>query len=259
MNKTGLIFLLFSLLIMEACIMALVEYPGEYPKADEFHKTVLFEPGGTFSLTNFDGNIEITGWEKEEVEVYAEKFVDRPMQSRIRFLWKDRSVPKVNFENYDDFIKVSTRAPSKEGALVDYFIHVPRSIHLEDIIARSGRIFISDLYGSAFAELADGDIEVENFSGSLTASVTHGSITAALYDMKNGDEVILKCREGNVTVFLQEGIHAFLRAEAPNGQIADEFQLERKNENFIDTQIGEGGAEIRITALNGNIRINRIQ
>jgi hypothetical protein len=257
MSKAGLIFLLGSMMILGACVIALVDYEESRP-VEEFLETIPFIPDGELDLITFDGNIEINGWDQREVEIYAERYLEIPREGNIQFVWNKRMIPRVNVENYDDAIKISTRAPSQTGALVDYFINVPRSIHLKDIIAREGRILISGIYGSARAELAAGDIDVENFSGSLTALVTVGSITARLYDLRAEDEVILNCREGDIAVFFQEGVHASVHAEALNGTIRDEFQLERKEDGFIDSPIGKGGASVRVTALNGNIRISKI-
>ncbi|MFO7866914.1 MAG: hypothetical protein R6V02_08925 [Candidatus Aminicenantes bacterium] len=258
MTKTALFVSLALMMTLGSCIIAGVEYPGGYSPVEEFHQYIPFEPAGNLALVNFDGNIEITGWDRKEVEIYAERYVEFPSRRQVQFLWENKSVPQVNVEQNEDYLKISTRAPSPDGALVDYFINVPYSIQIEDIIAREGRVFLSGLYGSVRVELAAGDVEVENFSGSLTALVTRGSIEAALYDLRTEDEVILNCREGNVTLFLQEGIHASVYAEAPNGRVLDEFQLKRANDSFMDTRIGEGGAVIRVTVMNGDIHIKQI-
>lgn len=257
MNKLSLILLLISILMSGACFMAVVDY-NQYPPVEEFLETFPFEPNGELTLVNFDGNIEITGWDQREIEIYAEKHLDTPRRGRVQFVWNDRAVPEINIEEVDNALRISTRAPSQSGALVDYFIKVPRAVNIKDIIAREGRIFISGIYGSVKAEMAGGDIEVENFSGSLNARVSVGSITAGLYDLRKEDEIILNCREGDITVFLQEGVHASIYAAAPEGIITDEFELERKEEGYVESRIGEGGASIRITALNGNIQINKI-
>jgi hypothetical protein len=257
MHKIRIAVLSSVMLILSGCVMAVVER-DQYPGVEEFQETIPFEPDGDITLINFDGNIEITGWEQREVEIYAEIHPDIPRRGRIEFMWKNRRIPQVNVEDFDGAVKISTRAPSETGALVDYFLKVPRSIQLEDIIAREGRIFISGVYGSIRAEIASGEIEVENFSGSLSALVTRGSISAGLYDLRKEDDIILNCREGDITLYLQEGVPVTIHAEAPKGEIMDEFQLSREEEGLINTQIGEGGAAIRMTALNGDIHINKI-
>lgn len=256
MKKTGLIVLLSSILTSSACVMAVVDH-NQYSPVEKYEEIIPFEPDGELALVNFDGDIEITGWDQWEVDIYAKKHLETPRGGRLQFLWEKRTVPQINVENYGNGVKISTRAPSQSGALVDYFINLPRSIHIKDITAREGRIFISGIYGSIRAELAGGDIEVENFSGSLTALVTLGSITAGLYDLREEDDILLNCREGDITVFLQEEVQASVYAEAPNGTIIDEFQLEKENGGLIDSRIGEGGASVRITALNGNIQIKK--
>jgi len=248
-----------------SCVVRFIDYidPRGLIPIEDFRQNVPFSPGGSVSLRNFSGIIEILGWDRNEVEVYAEEMIPRSKEVNVRFLGSRNDATKIDLQRYTDKnITISTKSSSEEGenSIVDYYIKTPRFINLNGIIAREGEIFIADLYGSASVKLSQGDIQVDNFSGSLDASVQTGSIQVSLYDERQEDLVTLKSDQGDITLYIQESIDANINAVFPRGEIDSEFDLgEQKKENEIDLKLGKGGASIYITALNGNIELKVIK
>ncbi len=265
--KKNIIFILliFCLMIFcNACFVAVADYAGQerFSSGDDFQKSVAFPPGGNFSLSNFDGNVEISGWENEELEVYAEKIIPRPDRPRIQLMHRERQTPKINFDSFENNVIVKTQALDREGAdcIVDYFVSVPHSINLNDILARDGIVAISDIYGDVTAELRSGEINVDNFSGSLHASLAEGVIGASLYDLREQDKINLNVKEGDIILYLQPEVNAQIEGYFPHGEIFIEFDFKKEpSEGRISVQIGEKGASISLTAMNGDIYIRKIK
>jgi len=259
------ILLIFCFVIFwNACLVTIVDYSGQerFSSVDAFQKSVDFPPGGNFSLSNFDGNIEISGWENEEVEVYADKIIPKPDRPRIQLLHKERQTQKINFDSFENNVSIKTQALDREGAncIVDYFVSVPHSINLKDILARDGIISISDIYGDVTVELRSGEINVDNFSGSLNASLVEGVIGASLYDLREKDKINLNVKEGDIILYLQTEVNAQIEGYFPNGEIFIEFDFKKEpREGRISGQIGEKGASISLTAMNGDIHIRKIK
>lgn len=256
------VILLMSFL--SSCFYIRVDYPMDErgTPVGDFHKIVPFEPGGTLSLENASGSVEIRGWEEEELEVYARKMIQWPNRRRIYvYPWRDFA-PGIVFDQFENFVKIRTKSvgDEDEADIVHFTVDVPHSTNLKDIVVGIGDITISEVYGEVNLDLTDGDIVVESFSGSLSASVKTGSATAALYDLRDQDEILITCTEGDITVFLQEDVQSHLEAVFPNGEIDGDFDIENPSgEKKIDVQLGEGGAFISLNALNGNVTINRIR
>jgi hypothetical protein len=254
----------FSLVIFvsffSSCIIAVVDYSDQakiFPKS-EYHKTVYFNSGGALSLDNYNGDIEIRGWERKEVEVFAERMIPRPYEKKIYLLGTIDYKPKIHFDKYKDFIKIKTRytGEEKEASAVDYYLNAPNFTNLKDIKNRKGNIFISDLTGEAVIDLVNGEIEVENFSGSLSASVRNGFVRASFYDLRAEDEVKITNREGDIEIYLPQDAEAQLEASAPNGMIFSDFDLDQQlPADNVSAQLGGGGALISLHALNGDIKI----
>jgi hypothetical protein len=256
---------IFFIVLSLSCVIRVIDYydPRGLIPIEDFQRNVPFSPGGSVTLRNFDGMIEILGWDRSEVEVYAEKMIPREEGTNIRFLGPKKDMAKIDLQRYtDENISINTKSPSEEGenTIVDYYVKTPRFINLNGILAREGDIFIADLYGSASVKLEKGDIQVDNFSGSLDAVVQIGSIQASLYDERKEDVVTLKSYQGNITLFLQDNIDADIQAVFPGGEINSEFDLgQQEKENEINLKLGKGGASIYIIVNNGNIDIKKIK
>lgn len=253
------------ILISMSCVVTLVDYPGvssRYP-AVQLHRNVSLKPGGTLSLINGDGQIEIYGWDRDEVEIYAESVFPEWRERRIRFFSLGRFKPRVDVDKFEDFVKIKTRLPSDEPIRygVDYELNVPRSVFLKEVVGKRGDVWIADLYGGAFIEVEEGEIHVENFSGSLTVSVIKGSVNLELFDLRSEDEIRVTTDQGNITVYLQPEVEAQVEARAPSGSISSEFDLRVPlPAKEVSSQIkGEEGSFIFLEASDGDIQIRKIK
>lgn len=245
-----------------SCIIAVYDIPGAKLSLpyEEFQRYLPFPPGGTLSLQNTDGRIEIFGWEDPECEVYAERSIPTSKERRLRILKFDLYIPKIDIDSFEDFVRIQTiPAPAEDASnVVDYYIHVPEAVILKDIRTRRGDILIADLYGEVYAESQEGDITVDNYSGSLYVSVEKGNVEARLVDLRGGDEITLFSKSGQIFLYLQPDVSAKVEMSAPNGEIVNEFNQEDLSPlNSRSLLLGEGDARITITAENGNIMLKK--
>ncbi len=226
----------------------------------EYYKSFYLSSGGTLSLENMNGNIDILGWDKEKVEVYAERNI--PFSSSRKGMRQPYggNLPKIDIDSFEDFVKIKTSTVDQDKyvSAVDYFLNVPQHVYLRNIVARRGDIIISDLYGEAFVELVKGEIKVDNFSGSLHVSLGEGSVKASLMDLRNEDEIRISTEEGDVIVYLQEDVRALIEASTLDGKISNEFDPEEDPSlNKISFQTNDEGAFISLSASKGNILIKK--
>jgi hypothetical protein len=250
MKKYGLLALGLSVVFFESCLVAVVDdrNAGELPLSREFHKVLAQEPGGTIDLENWNGDITISGWEKSEVDVTAREVWNQPQKRGIHFYRIGRVRPDIQVDQSEDMIKIWTEQPGEEADNMglSYDLFVPHSINLKSISNRRGNVRISDLYGTVVLNLDEGEAHLENFSGSLDASVTRGSVEAEILDLRAEDEVKITVREGDITLHLQPRAAARIEATVPNGKLDSEFDLK-----------ADQGARLALTALNGNVRVKK--
>jgi len=248
-----------------SCIIYVQDQPGlrRLSPKREFQRSLPLEPGGKISLENINGDIEIRGWEENRVELFVEEIRRIPYSRTIRFYGMGYSEPKIDFEKLDEdsiAIRIHSSGRDEEASLFNCRLNVPHSVNLEDIRNRKGNIFISDLYGRAAMDLEEGDLRVENFSGSLRASLITGSAQVELLDLRNEDEVRISTNEGDITLYLQPEVKANLEASASSGDISSDFDLNQPlPAQKISAQIGEEGASISLSSLKGNISLKKMK
>jgi len=262
MNKVCIVFLVMLALSSYSCLVAVYDSPGSpglFP-VDTFHREIPLERGGTLSLENGSGDIRIQGWDREEVDVRGKQWTSLPRGTRMYpFPWRF-SPPDVDIDRFENFVRI--RASGVEGergsGAVDFDIRVPRLINLKDILAGRSDIRILDLCGEAYVQVDRGEVEVENFSGSLTAWIGEGFLRAALVDLREEDDISLSVEDGDIALYLAEDIRATVRVSVPNGKVLNEFrtvELDKEEEGAFQLG-GEGGVSVYLTALNGDVEIH---
>jgi hypothetical protein len=257
----GLVILFF---LLSSCVIVIENPPGfsTYPSIKKFHKVVPLSPGSTLSLENMYGDIVIHGWDREEVEITAEKILRQTYERRVYWYRKTFAQPDIEVDKFEDFLKIKTKYDDveEEEYLINYYLFVPKSIIIKNITNEEGDIFLSDFYGEAFLELGRGDIKVENFSGSLDISIIEGSVKASLYDLRKEDRIEIITKKGDIIVFLQPNVNADLEVKTPDGSISSEFKVEETlPAKELIAKLGEGGAFLSLSSLKGNIKIKKLK
>src|SRR5947207_16005572 len=97
----------------------------------DFHYSYALKPGGRLALDNFNGPVEITGWDQDKVEIDGSRYASTPeLLDAIR----------VDVAVNGDSVQIRTVRPSdRHGNMgASYVIRVPRKVNLERIITSNG-------------------------------------------------------------------------------------------------------------------------
>jgi len=250
-------------LTLSSCIIAVVDTsdPAGLRGWGEFRRVVPFQSGGTIMLENARGDIEIFGWERNEVEIVArhEGRVPKP-----GFYWYGQyrayeSPPRVSVDALDDLLKIGTEEGADGETGVAFRLNVPLSVNIESLRCREGHVLLSGMYGRASVEVGEGDVRVENFSGSLNIFLKKGSAEAELLDLRSGDEIKITVAAGDIAVLLESNVSARVEAVAFK-QVNSEFDLGQKTPAAkVKGQIKDGLAAIALTASEGGIELKKIK
>lgn len=266
MNKTVFFRIgLSALLVFTAasCIIAVVEQGagGSFRADRTFNRTMNFETGGTISLEHEAGVVEITGWDRDELEIAAEKIGSGDSRSGVRVaaLRHDRK-PDIRIERDGNSVRISRRPSWRDEPEdeIDYRIRVPRPVNLEPLSLKTGEFWISDLFGQIVLDIEQGNVDIENYSGSIEAAVGTGSVRAEVLDFREQDHISIRVENGDIVLYLQPDVRAEIRAEAPGGTISGEFDFEGEQPmSEIDVRLGgeEASAKIYLRSRLGSIRI----
>jgi hypothetical protein len=130
-----------------------------------------------------------------------------------------------------------------------------------EITTTNGRIRLYEVNHNAVAETVNGNIYAQVRQGSLKAKTALGSITADLM----GKEITtcnLTAVNGNVTLSLGLEVAGTIKAETKRGAVRASLDPElgsllRANSDKFEARLGEGGTQILLQTMNGNITLTR--
>ncbi len=248
-----------------ACVIAVVDRSSEgqsWPVQSQYHRALGMKSGGVLILENTDGDIEISGWEEKKVDITASRRRDLPSSGGIYFLGKRFSPPDIRTEGTGDTVKIKTEKERdrESGEIVHYILKVPRSIRINGVSNGRGDIRISDVYGKAVVAAQEGRVEVINYSGSLDIRLGNGNVEAELLDLRPEDSIRIEVERGDIAVYLDPGISARFSLEAPAGTISSEIDLNQPvSSQKVSSTTGEGGVSLELTALQGDIKIRKVE
>lgn len=264
MRRTIFAFFTVITLLSSACVIAVMDSTSQgqlWPKST-FHKSLDLKPGGAVSLENSDGNIEISGWKNERIEISAEASRGSPQSAGIYFLGRRFSPPDVRARSTGNSVRIGIREIGYEdqGDVVNYVLQVPHSVNLDSIRNGRGRIAVSDIYGRALLDADEGEIKVSNCSGSLDVRLGSGSVEAELLDLRPKDSVRIRVERGDIVLLLEPDVAAQIIADAPAGNIFSELELGQPlPAKKLSVKLGDGQVSIELTAVGGDIRLRKVE
>lgn len=139
---------------------------------EDFHGTFPLNTGGTVSLENFNGPVEVFAWDQNSVEVNATKYAST--REQLDALKIDVAAASSGS------VRVRTIRPSgwRGNMGARYTIRVPRRVQLDSISSSNGSVRIEGIDGAAHLRTSNGAIRATRVHGDLNARTSNGSIEA---------------------------------------------------------------------------------
>jgi len=250
-------------LAASSCIVAVVDTSDSslFPGGGEFRRLLPFQAGGTVLFDTSFGNIEIYGWDRNEAEVVAREGGNlRPGIYWLGFPGWGGAQSRVQVDSIDGLLKIRTRNQEGGERGLDFLVNLPVSVNINPLRCREGNVLLSGVYGRAVLDVRKGDVRVENFSGSLDASLGRGNADIELLDLRKGDEVRITSTGGDIILYLEKNAGARLEASAPLGRVESDFDIGQKlPDQKVKGQLGDGKATISLATVQGRISIKQVK
>ncbi len=227
-----------------------------YKLHEDVHKT--FDVGKTprLSLSNINGDVEVTGGSGTTIDVQAVKSADSQetlddIDVSIEQNGNDVRV-KVDYKHHDEW---DNDSPSR----VDITVQVPRGTRLEGVSLVNGGLTLNDIEGRIEASSVNGSVKGEKLAGNLDLSTVNGDVSLTV---SGGMESIkLHSVNGTVSLSLPRNVDANLSASTIHGDISGSREFHAEEGHFVGSSltsvIGKGGGHIDLNTVNGDIRIHR--
>jgi DUF4097 and DUF4098 domain-containing protein YvlB len=237
---------------------------GQGPVTEEFHKVYPLSAQGRIEISNINGPVHITAWDREEVKVDAVKSAwsqERLNEAQIE-VRATQEVISIRTEypehGHDQTFNFRGDGEHNNPARVEYTITVPRQAHLDEIKLVNGRLDVQDVAGEVRASCVNGRIQARNLQGSVELRTVNGELDATI-DQLPSSELKLSSVNGKVRVTLPSDAKAEVRARTVSGDISDDFGLTVIRHQYVGRslhgQLGGGGTLVKLSSVNGKIEI----
>jgi hypothetical protein len=226
-----------------------------FANQDIFQKTYALQPGGSFLLENVNGSVQVDGWDRDEVEVYAVKTAENDP--------RDTDQVQIEVESHPGQVVVHTRYPKGAGAevAVEYHVHVPYRVLLGNIKTVNGSVLVHGVKGGGDLHSVNGNVEVTNSSGRFNAKTTNGNLHLELRQLLDGAPMNLETVNGSVELGLPSDARGNLKVLDMNGDFYSELPVTSSlgpvASRSFHAKLGEGGGDISVRTVNGAIRLVR--
>ena len=205
-----------------------------------------------------NGGIAVRGWDRNDVRVrtkvtaYADTdAAASALAASVRVLTDGGRIRAEGPQNGRD-----------EYWTASFELEVPRTGRVA-LTARNGGISIADFRGYSRFESTNGGIALRDVGGDLRGETVNGGVSIELSGSRwDGAGLDVETRNGGVRLSLPRNYSAELDLGTANGGLDLDFpivvqgQLTRLNRH-ITTTIGSGGPRLRLSTVNGGVRVSR--
>jgi DUF4097 and DUF4098 domain-containing protein YvlB len=265
-------------------ILTLLASPA-FAVTETFRETYEAKAGTPLTVSNKNGGITIQVWNKNSVEVVAEKktriggrLKDVEIQVTVGDVLSIETVYKVKFPrvsvNYTinvpaslvvQNVKTSNGAISLEGTSGDVMADTSNGSikiveHAGGVQAETsnGSVYLQNIEGIVKAKTSNGAIKITDVAGIRNAKTSNGSIQAEVTEIA-GDALELKTSNGRIKVFLSPTLNANVEMRTSNGKISlhgVEIITSEISKTSIKGRVGNGGKTLNVKTSNGSIEVH---
>jgi DUF4097 and DUF4098 domain-containing protein YvlB len=237
---------------------------------ETFKKRIPLDEKTLLEVYNENGNINISSWDKDEVEITAYKKVHASSWDSAKKMMADLT---IEINEFEDKIVVETNYPKRNkrdggffswlfgmgngGVSVEYEIKIPKKLDL-NLNSTNGGIYVKETQGLIRLETTNGKIEAEDITGSIRSVTTNGSIKAFFKNIFPDEDMSFKTTNGSIKIYLPEDTNAEIEARTTNGSVKCDLSVEEsfyKSKRKLKCTINKGGPHIYLKTTNGSISI----
>ncbi|NNE65109.1 MAG: DUF4097 family beta strand repeat protein [Pyrinomonadaceae bacterium] len=236
---------------------SVVSFAGD--ETDVKESSYPINPDGKVSLSNINGEVEVTGWDRPEVNLVTTKIAS----SRERLDDVDVKVTsRQDYFNVEvDYKKRKGKWVKNERLQVNFKLMVPRTALVDEIESVNGSVKVSSLSNTIKVSAVNGAVRGTGLTGKVNLATVNGSVLATFETLPADSDVRLSTVNGSTQIFLPSNSDATVKADSLNGAITNDFGLKVKKGKYVGRDlygsIGAGTTNVRLTTVNGSIKIRR--
>jgi DUF4097 and DUF4098 domain-containing protein YvlB len=227
------------------------DWGDSHRRTEEFHHSYPMAMGGRLSVENFNGSVEVYGWDKNEVEINGTKYAS------TKDALDDIKVDIAARAGSIEIRTIRRNEPSRRGNRgARYRIQVPRRTHLARLQSSNGAVRVESVEGDSIVRTSNGPVRLMKVRGNADLGTSNGPVE--LSDYTGAAEITTTNGPVNVA-----GINGYLNVSTSNGPIharIDKLQGDRgvrlKTSNSpIHLSLDSPGGDVIAHTSNGPVTV----
>jgi hypothetical protein len=241
----------YSPFLLLAGLLAVVAHASV---TEKFSQTYPFTTNGSIHLENVNGSVEISIWEKPEVQLEAEKIAPDPEALRRIHLHIDATPNTLSVKT--EYEKSWGFWGNIKGE-VRYKLSVPPGVTLKGISVVNADIIVHGVTGPVDLESVNGHITGHDLAAAAKVSTVNGGIDVQFNKLPAGGKITLSTVNGSCRIAVPPTASFALSAETVNGEThcALPVTLGKSSRHSLHGQVGTGGSNIALHSVNGSFTI----
>jgi DUF4097 and DUF4098 domain-containing protein YvlB len=224
--------------------------PAVSLQAQDFQKSYPLGEGGFIRIRNVSGNVQVTGYAGDAVEVIGFKE------------GRDRDRVEIEDNSTEGRIDVRVRYPESGNteASVNFEVRVPTRYYynFEGIASVSGNVDIGGVRGQIRAETVSGNVTVTDVTGTVSASAVSGNVDVQITELEGVKDMKFSSVSGNVNVKAPPDLDAYVEMSTVSGSLRTDFPIEVIERRYgpgrsARGKLGTGQCNLRISAVSGRV------
>ncbi|ASM48982.1 hypothetical protein PESP_a0780 [Pseudoalteromonas espejiana DSM 9414] len=241
---------------MKAILLGLSLLPLSVIAGDKIDKQIEVPSGGTIFIENQRGDVNITGWDKNEFKVSgelddkAQGFELKTTGDKTEFIVKmPRHLGWGSNGDGSNLTVFMPKSSSLEFAGVNVSVVAKTLNNGAEVDVVNGEITVDDITGNIKLTTVNGDVNAENLNGNIQFETVNGEIN----DRQSTGELRFSAVNGDIK---SNSTASDIRLENVNGDI--DFTLSSIKNLRINTVNGEAEVHIKELLKGGDVRFESV-
>jgi DUF4097 and DUF4098 domain-containing protein YvlB len=226
---------------------------------EEFHHTYALSANGRVALENINGSVHISVWDQNQVKVDAVKTASNEEHLKDAEIRVDARADAISIDTHYREQGSGWHGDHYRSTSVEYTLTVPRNARLDEIKLINGNLDVNGVTGEVRASCINGKLTARGLAGQVKLATINGPLEAT-FDHLPAVSMELTSVNGPLEVTVPSDAKASIEATTISGGIDNDFGLRTNNHRYVGHdlrgELGGGGAEIRLSNINGPIHLN---
>lgn len=225
--------------------------------------------GGTISVQNLNGSIEVVASDNGSTTVSAVKKWRRGDPSMVHILVEPGKHGVMVCALWDEETSCNDHdrhshhydSDRHNDVSVRFTVHVAKGVKV-DLNTVNGSVNVEGATASVDVQTVNGGVEVATLGGPVTARSVNGDVRASIAHLVKSDEPLeLETTNGSVQLEAPGDLSADVDAETTNGGIETDFPLTISKGlvgRHVHGTVGLGGRRVELHTTNGSVKLRKL-